>query len=62
MKNNSRITSIDALRAITLLGIITVHAFDGFGRGVLEPTSGIDEGLTWFIKTFLVGKCNELFY
>lgn len=61
MKNNSRITSIDALRAITLLGIITVHAFDGFGRGVLEPTSGIDEGLTWFIKTFLLGKCNTIF-
>ncbi len=48
-----RITSIDALRAITLLGIITVHAFDGFGRGVLEPSPGIDEGLTWFVKTFL---------
>ena len=50
----NRITSIDALRAVTLLGIIMVHAFDGFGHGSVAPLSGIDEWLNWFIKTFLV--------
>lgn len=56
-----RITSIDALRAITLLGIIIVHGFDGYGRGVLEPEIGIDEALTWFVKNCLYGKCNTIF-
>ena len=56
-----RITSIDALRAVTLLGIVIVHAFDGFGRGVLASVSNIDEGLAWFINTFLYGKCNTVF-
>lgn len=57
----NRITSIDALRAVTLLGIIMVHAFDGFGRGVLAPTFDIDKYLNWFIKTFLMSKCNTIF-
>lgn len=58
---NSRITSIDALRAVTLLGIIMVHSFDGFGRGVLSPFSAIDEALTWFVQSFLVSKSNTIF-
>lgn len=57
----NRITSIDALRAVTLLGIIMVHAFDGFGHGSVAPLSGIDEWLNWFIKTFLVSKSNTIF-
>ncbi len=56
-----RITSIDALRALTLLGIITEHAFDGFGRGVLEPAVGIDEHLAWFISTFVYGRSYTIF-
>lgn len=57
----NRISSIDALRAVTLLGIIMVHAFDGFGRGVAAPTSGLDEWLSWFIKTFLMSKSITIF-
>ena len=57
----NRITSIDALRAVTLLGIIMVHAFDGFGHGAITPSSDIDEWLNWFIKTFLMSKSNTIF-
>ena len=57
----NRITSIDALRAVTLLGIIMVHAFDGFGHGAVAPSSLIDEWLNWFIKTFLMSKSNTIF-
>ena len=58
---NNRITSIDALRAVALLGIIIEHSFDGFGRGVMEPASGVDSCLSSFIMTFIYGKSNTIF-
>ncbi|MBO4551231.1 MAG: hypothetical protein J5733_10925, partial [Bacteroidaceae bacterium] len=62
MEKPSRITSIDALRAVTLLGIVTEHTFDGFGRGVLDVSSaGIDTMIAWFIKTFIYGKSYTIF-
>ena len=56
-----RITSIDALRAVTLLGIIIVHTFNGFGLKYAHLPEGFDYYLSRFIDTFLVHKCNSIF-
>lgn len=43
--NKSRISSIDALRALALLGIIIVHANDGFNVRV-ECNSSVDTSVS----------------
>lgn len=56
-----RITSIDALRAVTLFGIIIVHACGGFGLKTNLCNSSLDGLIYWLDKLLLVGKCNEIF-
>ena len=56
-----RITSIDALRAFTLLGILLVHATNGFGLSYNGCFSTLDVLLNKGVKLFLVGKCNSIF-
>lgn len=56
-----RITSIDALRAITLLGIIIVHCLNGFGCKYVHHHEGFDYYLYSFIDVFLTHKCNTIF-
>lgn len=57
----TRITSIDALRAVTLLGIIIVHANQGFGLRSNLCHSFTDGYICEFILLFLSNKCNEIF-
>ncbi len=57
----TRITSIDALRAVTLLGIIIVHTLNGFGFKYELGFIGLDKFLASFIKLFLSHKCNTIF-
>lgn len=56
-----RITSIDALRAITLLGIIIVHTKEGFGFLIDGDKNTIDNIIRVFIDLFLKHKCNTIF-
>lgn len=58
----TRITSIDALRAVTLLGILLVHtiALFGFGGGYCEQTS-IGNLSCSAISFFLSNRCNKVF-
>lgn len=56
-----RITSIDALRALTLLGIIIVHTYNGFGLKYVHIPEGGNYYLAQFIDLFLVHKCNTIF-
>ena len=57
----NRITSLDALRAFTLLGILIVHANNGFGFSF----DGIHSSLDYFVfkvnEFFLSNKCNTIF-
>jgi len=55
-----RIGSIDALRAITLLGIFVVHAHTGFGTH-LDYSTAFDCRLQHFIDLFLVSRCSIIF-
>lgn len=55
-----RIGSIDALRAMTLLGIVVVHAHNGFCTK-LSYSSLIDVHLASFINFFLVSRCSIIF-
>ena len=56
-----RITSIDALRAMTLLGIVIVHCLNGFGCKYVHYHEGLDYYLYRFIDLFLAHKCNTIF-
>lgn len=59
---NKRITSIDALRAVTLFGILLVHANYGFGLDTHEGDVNIvDSVLRAFVVTFLTDKCITIF-
>lgn len=59
---NKRITSIDALRAMTLFGILLVHANYGFGLDTHEgDVSIVDTVLRTFVVTFLTDKCITIF-
>lgn len=58
---SKRITSIDALRALTLLGILLVHTKSGFGYSYLGDSYMIDKLANGFINLFLVHKCNIIF-
>lgn len=58
--NKSRISSIDALRALALLGIIIVHANDGFNVRV-ECNSSVDYFLKSIVDTFLSQRCACIF-
>jgi len=59
--SRARITSLDALRAFTLLGILIVHAFNGFGFKYCSPQSTLDFLIVKFNDLFLVNKCNTIF-
>lgn len=56
-----RITSIDALRALTLLGILIVHTYQGFGFIQEHNPSGIDVYLGLFERLFFKHKFNIIF-
>lgn len=56
-----RITSIDALRALTLFGIIIVHTLNGFGFKSAYIIEGSDYYAARFIDLFLAHKCNTIF-
>ena len=56
-----RITSIDALRAVTLLGILLVHTRSGFGFNFQGDHSIIDTLVNSVIYITLVHKCNLIF-
>ena len=58
----NRITSIDALRAVTLLGILLVHtiALFGFGKDYCEQTQ-IGNFSCGAISFLLTNRCNKVF-
>lgn len=56
-----RITSIDALRAFTLLGILIVHANEGFGFHYDSIHNDLDYLLYKFVFFLLASKCNTIF-
>lgn len=59
---NKRITSLDALRAFTLLGILIVHANNGFGLSY-KPVclSCVDSYCSTINALFISSKCNTIF-
>lgn len=59
--SRQRITSIDALRAFTLLGILIVHAVLLFGLPYDGIQSSLDAVITKVNELFLVNKCNNIF-
>lgn len=60
--SRKRITSIDALRAFTLLGILIVHATNGFGLPYEKVlTSFLDIYCLLLNEFFLSSKCNTIF-
>ncbi len=59
---NKRITSLDALRAFTLLGILIVHANNGFGLSYSKVClSFVDLCCATINGLFLSNKCNTIF-
>ena len=62
---NERITSIDALRAVVLLGILLVHTLGlfGFSNGsnTFSYFTSLDTSLREFIDCLLTGRCNVIF-
>lgn len=56
-----RITSIDALRAITLFGILLVHTIDVFGWQYDIAASSWGGYANHFIALLLRGRCNAVF-
>ena len=56
-----RITSLDALRAVILLGILLVHSCNYFGYQVPELTSLSDKVVNRLITGFLSNRCNTIF-
>lgn len=60
--NRERITSIDALRAITLLGILFVHTSQMFGwSNAGEHTGKIGNIFLSLINLLLTNRCNRIF-
>lgn len=61
-KTRQRITSIDALRAFILLGILLVHINGMFGWGKIAPTTTIvGQYLTDGISFWLTNRCASVF-
>ena len=61
-QQKQRITSIDALRAFTLLGILIVHANNGFGLPYERIQSSVCDYLLIKLNYFfLENKCNTIF-
>ena len=56
-----RITSIDALRAVILFGILLVHTTDVFGWQYEIAASSWGDYAKHFIALFLRGRCNVVF-
>lgn len=56
-----RITSIDALRAVTLLGILLVHTSGMFGWGAPKSSTLAGTSSQFFISFFLAHRCNTIF-
>lgn len=61
IQSNSRIGSIDAVRAIVLLGILIVHTQGGFGFHLDHLNSAFDTYLNLGIGKFLSHKCAVVF-
>lgn len=63
MSENNRITSLDALRGIVLLGILLVHSAACFCFESVDILSSslVDSFLEYFIGSFLVNRCNIIF-
>ncbi len=59
--SGKRITSLDALRAFTLLGILIVHANNGFGFSYDGIQTISDSYISVFNDLFLINKCNTIF-
>lgn len=59
-KGKARITSIDALRAVALLGILLIHATDEFSWGPLAITT-IGGHIKHFLPMLLRNRCNTVF-
>lgn len=57
----NRITSIDALRAVVLFGILLVHTCNYFGYQVLEPDTFVDSAINRLITGFLSNRCSTIF-
>lgn len=56
-----RITSIDALRAFALFGILLIHARQGFGTGGVNYSNNLDLLLGGGIKHLLESRCMMIF-
>ncbi len=58
-----RVGSIDALRGITLLGILVVHTIVlyGYNKEILLPLSDLDNNIIDFVKYFFINRCNSVF-
>ena len=58
---HKRITSIDALRAITLLGILLVHLSGTFGWGKVPSVTTVGNYIQAGIASLLVNRCASVF-
>ncbi len=61
MSNIKRITSIDALRAITLFGILLVHVLGTFGWGIVPSATSVGNYIQVEISSLLVNRCANVF-
>ena len=60
-KARERITSIDALRAVVLLGILLVHTFSCFGFPGIENDTFFGKAIRWGIAFLLSSRCANIF-
>jgi len=58
---HERINSIDALRAVTLLGILIIHAGVAFGWATSMEYTALGDQIEALIKEFLTGRCRIIF-
>lgn len=61
IKTNERIGSIDALRAVVLLGILMVHTLQAFGFHGLETSTRLGDYLSKAISILLINRCATVF-
>lgn len=59
--SHERIQSIDALRAVTLLGILVIHSAAAFGWATSLEYTALGDQIVVFIKAFLTGRCRIVF-
>ena len=58
---HERINSIDALRAVTLLGILIIHSGVAFGWATSLEYTAFGDQIEALIKEFLTGRCRIIF-